>query len=49
MKWNTIHQHFLKNPVKPENGSVHAPSGVGMSLDLAPDMLEREAEPNFGS
>jgi L-alanine-DL-glutamate epimerase-like enolase superfamily enzyme len=49
VKWNTIHQHFLKNPVKPENGSVHAPSGVGMSMDLDPDMIEREEEPNFGS
>jgi len=49
VKWNTIHQHFLKNPVKPENGSIHAPSGVGMSMDLDSDKIEREEEPNFGS
>jgi L-rhamnonate dehydratase len=49
VKWNTIHQHFLKDPVKPQSGSIHAPVGVGMSMDLDPDKIEREEEPNFGS
>ncbi|MDA1278906.1 MAG: mandelate racemase/muconate lactonizing protein [Chloroflexi bacterium] len=49
IKWNTIHQHFLKTPVKPENGSIKIPDTVGMGMDLDPDKIEREEEPNFGS
>lgn len=49
VKWNVIHQHFLKDPVKPENGSINAPTGPGMTMDLDPDKIEREEEPNFGS
>lgn len=50
VKWNTIHQHFLKDPVKPEDGFIKAPVGsVGMAMDLDPDKIEREEEPNFGS
>lgn len=48
MKWNTIHQHFLRNPVKPEAGSIKAPTSVGMSMELDNDKIEREEEPNFG-
>lgn len=49
VKWNTIHQHFLKDPIQPENGMIKAPSGAGMMMDLDPDKIEREEEPNFGS
>lgn len=49
VKWNTIHQHFLKDAVNPENGSIEAPSGVGMMMDLDPDKIEKEEEPSFGS
>jgi L-rhamnonate dehydratase len=49
VKWNTIHQHFLKDAVKPENGSIVAPTSVGMGMDLDPDKIEKEEEPNFGS
>jgi L-alanine-DL-glutamate epimerase-like enolase superfamily enzyme len=49
VKWNTIHQHFLKDPVSPVKGTIHAPTGVGMMMDLDPDKIEREEEPNFGS
>jgi L-alanine-DL-glutamate epimerase-like enolase superfamily enzyme len=49
VKWNTIHQHFLKDPVTPVKGTIHAPSGAGMTMDLDPDKIEREEEPNFGS
>ncbi|MBJ81694.1 MAG: mandelate racemase/muconate lactonizing protein [Acidimicrobiaceae bacterium] len=48
VKWNTIHQHFLKDPIKPVNGSIKAPSSVGMSMELDTDKIEREEEPNFG-
>jgi L-rhamnonate dehydratase len=37
VKWNEIHQFFLKNPLKPENGVVRIPEtpGLGMHLDDA--------------
>ncbi|MBN1583821.1 MAG: mandelate racemase/muconate lactonizing protein [Anaerolineae bacterium] len=37
VKWNEIHQFFLKNPLKPVNGVVHLPAtpGIGMQLDEA--------------
>jgi len=49
VKWNTIHQHFLKDPITPVKGMIHAPTGVGMTMDLDPGKIEREEEPNFGS
>ncbi|MBT4126444.1 MAG: mandelate racemase/muconate lactonizing protein [Chloroflexi bacterium] len=49
VKWNIVHQHFLKDPVTPENGMIKAPTGVGMTMDLDQDKIEREEEPNFGS
>jgi len=49
VKWNTIHQHFLKDPLTPEKGMIHAPTGAGMTMDLDPDKIEKEEEPNFGS
>jgi L-rhamnonate dehydratase len=37
IKWNTIHQWFLKYPVEPVNGFVPLPTlpGIGMELDEA--------------
>jgi L-alanine-DL-glutamate epimerase-like enolase superfamily enzyme len=37
IKWNEIHQHFLKTKLKPVNGVIHVPStpGIGMDLDDA--------------
>jgi L-alanine-DL-glutamate epimerase-like enolase superfamily enzyme len=37
IKWNEIHQFFLKHPVKPVNGQVTLPTmpGIGMELDEA--------------
>jgi L-alanine-DL-glutamate epimerase-like enolase superfamily enzyme len=37
IKWNTIHQWFLKYPVEPINGFVPIPTrpGIGMELDEA--------------
>jgi L-alanine-DL-glutamate epimerase-like enolase superfamily enzyme len=49
VKWNTIHQHFLKDPVTPVNRTIHAPSLVKMTKDHDPPKIEREEEPNFGS
>ena len=49
IKWNTVHQHFLKDPVKPEKGFINAPLTVGMAMDLDSDKIEREEEPRFGT
>jgi L-alanine-DL-glutamate epimerase-like enolase superfamily enzyme len=37
IKWNEIHQFFLKNPLKPSGGVVRLPDtpGLGMDLDAA--------------
>ncbi len=48
VKWNTIHQHFLKDPVRPENGMIAAPAAPGMGMDLDADKIEKEEEPGFG-
>ncbi len=44
IKWNTIHQWFLKYPVEPQNGFVPLPTlpGIGMELDDA--KIERQEE-----
>ncbi|MDP6055324.1 MAG: enolase C-terminal domain-like protein [Dehalococcoidia bacterium] len=49
IKWNTVHQHFLKDPVNPVNGMINTPTGVGMTMDLDTGKIEKEEEPNFGS
>ena len=38
VKWNAVHQLFLRHPVNPVDGLLHAPAepGLGMELDLAP-------------
>jgi L-alanine-DL-glutamate epimerase-like enolase superfamily enzyme len=35
IKWNEVHQFFLKSPLKPDNGVVRLPDtpGIGMDLD----------------
>ena len=35
IKWNLVHQHFLKTPVLPTNGTIKIPShnGLGMIID----------------
>jgi L-alanine-DL-glutamate epimerase-like enolase superfamily enzyme len=44
VKWNEIHQFFLKRPVKPVNGMVQVPEepGIGMELDEAKIEQRRE-------
>jgi L-rhamnonate dehydratase len=34
VKWNEIHQFFLKTPLKPENGTVIVPETPGLGMDL---------------
>jgi L-rhamnonate dehydratase len=44
IKWNTIHQFFLKNPIVPVNGEVTLPTGpgIGMELDASKIMEKRD-------
>lgn len=44
IKWNTIHQWFLKYPVEPQNGFIPLPTlpGIGMELDDA--KIEKRTE-----
>ena len=34
IKWNEIHQHFLKTPLKPRDGVVTLPTTPGLGMDL---------------
>ena len=34
VKWNTIHQFFLKDPIAPVNGEVSLPKGPGIGMEL---------------
>lgn len=47
IKWNEIHQFFLKTPLKPVNGVVTLPDtpGLGMELDL--DRADERCEVSF--
>jgi L-alanine-DL-glutamate epimerase-like enolase superfamily enzyme len=42
IKWNEIHQFFLKTPLKPENGVVRVPETPGLGMDLNSDKIEQE-------
>ena len=47
IKWNEVHQFFLKHPVKPVNGMVSVPGGAGMGMELDESKIERRVEVNF--
>ncbi len=47
VKWNDIHQHFLKHPVKPKNGVIGLPTQPGIGMDLDPAKIEKEEDPKF--
>jgi L-alanine-DL-glutamate epimerase-like enolase superfamily enzyme len=44
VKWNAIHQHFLANPVRPQNGELAPLDLPGSAMDLDPAKIERENE-----
>ncbi len=44
VKWNTIHQHFLRNPVRPVDGLIHLPDQPGLGMELDPAKIETDAE-----
>lgn len=47
IKWNEVHQFFLKNPVKPANGMVTVPRGAGIGMELDEAKIERRGEVKF--
>ena len=47
IKWNEVHQFFLKNPVKPVNGMVSVPDGPGIGMALDDAKIERREEAKF--
>lgn len=44
IKWNTIHQFFLKTPIRPENGEVILPTAPGLGMDLDEDKITDRRE-----
>lgn len=44
VKWNQIHQHFLKHRITPRRGVIHVPVVPGLGMDLDPDRIEAETE-----
>ena len=48
IKWNEIHQFFLKTPVKPEGGVVRLPEGPGLGMELDEAKIEEERRLSWG-
>ena len=48
MKWNAINQHFLAEPLHPENGLIAVPGAdaAGVGMDLDPAKIEKETDLN---
>ncbi len=47
IKWNDVHQFFLKNPLKPVNGVVSVPVGPGIGMELDEAKIERREVVKF--
>jgi L-alanine-DL-glutamate epimerase-like enolase superfamily enzyme len=47
VKWNEIHQFFLKTPLKPSGGVVKLPSGPGLGMDLDEGKIEEQRLVSF--
>jgi L-rhamnonate dehydratase len=47
IKWNTIHQFFLKNPIVPVNGQVTLPTGPGIGMELDESKILDRREISF--
>jgi L-alanine-DL-glutamate epimerase-like enolase superfamily enzyme len=44
VKWNTINQHFLRDPIEPVAGLIHAPRRAGMGMELDTTKIETDGE-----
>jgi L-rhamnonate dehydratase len=47
VKWNEIHQFFLKDPIKPIGGQVTLPTAPGIGMELDETKVERRRELTF--
>jgi L-alanine-DL-glutamate epimerase-like enolase superfamily enzyme len=44
LKWNEVHQFFLKHPVKPVHGSITIPQLPGIGMELDESKIEKSRE-----
>ncbi len=42
IKWNAIHQFFLKTPINPINGMIGIPSEPGLGMEIDSSKIESE-------
>jgi len=42
VKWNSIHQFFLKNPINPINGEIDIPKEPGLGMEIDDSKIESE-------
>ena len=47
IKWNAIHQFFLKHPIVPVNGQVTLPTMPGMGMELDEDKIQDRRDVSF--
>jgi L-alanine-DL-glutamate epimerase-like enolase superfamily enzyme len=44
IKWNDVHQHFLKRRIRPVNGMIQVPDEPGIGMELDEDLIEERRE-----
>lgn len=49
VKWNTLHQHFFRDPVVPVDGMVTVPTVPGMGVELDPAKIDGERDLDWGA
>lgn len=47
LKWNQIHQHFLKTPIVPQNGIVTLPNTPGLGMELDDAKIDKRTQISF--
>jgi L-alanine-DL-glutamate epimerase-like enolase superfamily enzyme len=47
IKWNAIHQFFLKNPIVPVDGEVTLPTGPGIGMELDETKIQDKRDISF--
>jgi L-alanine-DL-glutamate epimerase-like enolase superfamily enzyme len=47
VKWNEVHQFFLKTPLKPVGGVVRVPDSPGIGMDLDDSKIEERRVLNW--
>jgi L-rhamnonate dehydratase len=49
VKWNTVHQFFLKTPLQPKDGVVTVPTAPGIGMELDESKIEQHRILTWGS